>query len=70
MGWFIISLGIILIGGGKLLGSTFGKKTEKYIFDHSNLEEDKPSKVIINNYTTEQHVHISEKTAQNFTKNE
>lgn len=69
MGWFIISLGLILIGGGTLLGSLFGKKTEKHLFDYSS-KDDRNSNITINNYTTEQHLHISEETARRLSKNE
>lgn len=44
------------------VGSLIGKTASKFIFKDDNFKDD--SKIVINNYTTENHLHITENQAK------
>lgn len=64
---FILVLFIVLVGGGWLVGKMLGNM----LFPKSNdyNESSKESPTIINNYTTEQHLHITEESLKKLVSN-
>lgn len=67
--WFWIILAIVFIGGGKKIGDLVGKSL--FPNDTSNsFSNEKESNITINNYTTEQHLHVTENQVKELSKKE
>ncbi len=64
---FILGLLVVFVGGGWLLGKVLGN----ILFpntDHEYYSSKKEPPTVINNYTTEQHLHISKEDLKSLLK--
>lgn len=65
---FIFVIFIFFVGGGYLLGKILGNIMFPKSKDDVFSSKDKESSVIINNYITENHLHITEKQLKEINK--
>lgn len=65
---FIFVIFILFVGGGYLLGKILGNIMFPKSKDDVFRSKDKESSVIINNYITENHLHITEKQLKELKK--